>query len=309
MKHVNVCVVGYGAIGSLHFDSFMREKDVSISVVETDKTKCNLLAERGVVVHASIDEALHHDYDLFDVCVPTHVHRPVVERLLMETKAEVLCEKPLAMDGREAKEIVDLPGAKQRLACALVEHFHEPFQAMKLWTASNAPPFAMTFSRRTKKPTDAPWFNKPELGGDLVLDLAIHDIDLALWFTEMKVVDVSKHKVAGDVESFMLTFQDASTAHIYAGWDLPFENELGIENHVLISSESGAVSYDSNQELLATDANTKTVISRFPTAYYSEITAALDFVRTGKNKFPALSKVKEGLAVFDAIVKSRDHEI
>jgi predicted dehydrogenase len=237
------------------------------------------------------------------------VHASTIQTILEKTRAYILCEKPLTLDVPQIDMLSKLPGAQTRISGAFVERFHEPFVAMKSWADKQTAPFTMSFSRRTKQPTYAAWFHKPELGGDILLDLGIHDIDLASWFTGTPVISVSDHTYDDDThESFRLNYQDGSTADFYFGWDLPEDHKVGIENHVSIKSAAGELAYDSTAESLArTSPKKQAVRPRFPEAYYDELKAAISLAGgdTSNDRFPALNDMRAVMEIIQLAKQDR----
>ncbi|MEL6429673.1 MAG: Gfo/Idh/MocA family oxidoreductase [Planctomycetota bacterium] len=65
-----------------------------------------------------LDEDVVGSLDLVIVSTPVDLHAPMVRAVIERTSADVLCEKPFAMDGDEARELRDL--ARGRLA--LIDH-------------------------------------------------------------------------------------------------------------------------------------------------------------------------------------------
>lgn len=304
---MNVCLIGCGGIGSLHLEVY-QSLGCSVSVVETDPDKVTLLASKQVPVYASIDEVIVSHHDLYDVCLPTHHHAKAVEVLLKQTSSKILCEKPLTLTSVEAKQLYSTADATTRLLCAFVERFNHPFELIKQWTDSHPGPYELTLKRRTKKPRNAPWFGQPELGGDVVLDLGIHDIDLAIWLTNSTCTEILNHQAShDDHENFELLFADGSRSKHYSGWDLPQDHQFGIENYVSLRTGDDSITYNSDTETITTNHDDRTVTPRFPAAYYKEIEAALAFTADlNQRQFPSADTVVHGLDIFEKI-KARRH--
>jgi len=309
MNIINVCLVGAGSIGMVHADTYIKNPNIKLTVVETEITKIDLLSKMGITVLTDLKSATNEHFDLFDICLPTHLHMEAINGTLSNSDAYVMCEKPIVLNTQQMDVLTKLPGVKDRLLCAFVERFNDPFVQIKEWSDRQVSPIKMEFKRRTKKPLNSPWFSKPELGGDILLDLGIHDIDLSLWFTDSRPVSVSNHEFAdNNHESFDLTFQDGSLASFYLGWDLPENHAKGIENIVSVQSSTGSIRYLSESETLAGDID-RDVRPRFPLAYENEINEALLLASTGAKdisaKFPSLDQLKAGIKSFGMIAKDR----
>lgn len=89
-------MVGLGTIAQTHLAVLQRRSDVAVIGGVDPEPK----GHHPFPVHAGIDEALaqHDDLDLVVIATPTSSHIELVDRLLRETRAVVLSEKPLAVD-------------------------------------------------------------------------------------------------------------------------------------------------------------------------------------------------------------------
>ena len=115
------------------------------------------------------------------VAVPTERHREVAGACL-EAGLHVLVEKPIAVDLRESAELISIARQKQRiLRVGHVERCNAAFRAL---------------AERMQRPL---FIDAERLSGfkqrgadvDVVLDLMIHDLDLALALAKGEVSDVS----------------------------------------------------------------------------------------------------------------------
>src|SRR5262245_2892251 len=79
-----------------------------VAIAGSDADKARATAKSWDIPFATGDwrSALEHETDLVLVSTPVDLHRPMAVAAL-ETGAAVLCEKPFALDAREARELVE----------------------------------------------------------------------------------------------------------------------------------------------------------------------------------------------------------
>ena len=182
MKTLKIAVAGCGHMGSLHATKLAAMPDVSVTAVaDTDVARAHALAERvGARACADWRDAMK-GVDAIVVAVPPERHAEIGSACLAQG-LHVLVEKPIAASVEEAAALVDL-AARHRvvLQVAHIERFNPAFRSI---------------AARIDRPL---FVNAERLAGfqprakdvDVVLDLMIHDIDLALTLVGREVVNVS----------------------------------------------------------------------------------------------------------------------
>ncbi len=150
-------------------------------------------------------DALHHEIAL--ACIARGVH--------------ILVEKPIATTVEEGRDIV---AAAHRAGVTLmvghVERFNPAVQAIKQ-AISGEDILSIAITRVGPFP--------PRMSNvGVVIDLAVHDIDLIRWFTESDIVEVQPQlssAVAEREDIALLQFRTASgvLAHINTNWLTPFK--------------------------------------------------------------------------------------
>ncbi|HZC15791.1 MAG TPA: Gfo/Idh/MocA family oxidoreductase [Caulobacteraceae bacterium] len=163
-------VVGAGVFGGYHAHKYVALADVELAAVfDPDMERAKVLArELGV---AAVDDlaALLALSDVVSIASPATVH---AEQALAALRAgrSVYVEKPLATSLEDADRLIAAARGGPVLACGHLERVR--FAAMGLLDVPE-PPAAMFAVRK------GPWSSRnPDVS--CVLDLMIHDIDLAL---------------------------------------------------------------------------------------------------------------------------------
>ena len=168
---MKVAVIGAGHMGRYHAQKFARLPGVELAVVDPDPARAQISDYRKVL--GSVQAAV--------VAVPTTLHHEVV-RAFLDQGVHVLVEKPLAATLEQADELVRLAKKKQLvLQVGHVQRYSNAFQAL---------------AARVTKPL---YIDAERLAGfkqrgaevDVILDLMIHDLDLALSLARAEVKEVS----------------------------------------------------------------------------------------------------------------------
>ena len=132
IEAVRICMVGYGRMARAHSRCLSTIPDVVLdTVVGRDPQGTEALAREFGYIHASCDLELamqRADLDTVIVCTPNDQHAEQTEMALRAGK-HLLCEIPLAMSLREAKE---LAGIAEREDLRLMVCHTERFEAGRM---------------------------------------------------------------------------------------------------------------------------------------------------------------------------------
>src|SRR5919199_3222000 len=110
MQKINVGVVGTGFIGPAHIEALRRLPNTNVAALcevtpELARQKADQL---GIERSYTFDELLKQDdIQVVHICTPNFLHYEQSKAALLAGK-HVVCEKPLAKDLHEAKELVEL---------------------------------------------------------------------------------------------------------------------------------------------------------------------------------------------------------
>jgi len=116
-KKLNVGLIGYGFMGRTHSNAYCKVNNFfDLPYVPVRKVICGLeekeakaFAEQwGYESHTTDWKSVvsADDIDLVDICVPNNVHAEIAIAAA-EAGKTIICEKPLALDGVQAKTMVD----------------------------------------------------------------------------------------------------------------------------------------------------------------------------------------------------------
>ena len=219
---LRVGVIGAGVMGSNHARVLAGLPGVSlVGVVDPSPAHLARTAElancRGF---ETLDQLIAEGVDAVTIAAPTHLHHEVALACIARN-IHVLVEKPIASTVAEGREIV---AAAQQAGVTLmvghVERFNPAVAAVKQAIAGEDI-LSIAITRVGPFP--------PRMSNvGVVIDLAVHDIDLIRWFTESDIVEVQPQlssAVAEREDIALLQFRTASgvLAHINTNWLTPFK--------------------------------------------------------------------------------------
>ncbi len=221
-RPLRVGVVGVGVMGANHARVFATLPGVELVGVADPSAQQRELVTRilGVPAVNHVDELLGPGLDAVTIAAPTHLHHDIALKCLARG-IHVLVEKPIASNVEEGREII---AAARRADAVLmvghVERFNPAVQAIKE-AIEGEDILSIAITRVGPFP--------PRMSNvGVVIDLAVHDIDLIRWFTDSEIIEVQPQlssAVAEREDIALLQFRTASgvLAHINTNWLTPFK--------------------------------------------------------------------------------------
>ena len=100
---MNVCIVGYGAIGPVHAKALSYVKNATLyAICDIDKKRADKgAAEYNAKAIYSFDECINDEkIESVHICTPHFLHFEMIKKALDAGK-RVVCEKPLVMTKKE----------------------------------------------------------------------------------------------------------------------------------------------------------------------------------------------------------------
>ena len=196
---LNVAIVGLGGMGTVHYMNYKHIDGVKVVgfVGRSDKSK-EKAEDLGLPIYKTISEICkNEEVDIVDICTPTYLHPDHVKEGL-ENNKNVICEKPLALNSKDAKELFALAKTKGlHLYVAQVVQFTRQTEILREIVEDQrfGKPLDAIFERLSEKPNwgSDSWMFDKEKAGLIPFDLHIHDLDMIVsLFNKPNKVNVQK---------------------------------------------------------------------------------------------------------------------
>lgn len=271
---VRVGIIGTGGIAGLHVKGYKLCKDVElvacadISVQRAKDFASTHGFERAYDNYKKMLE--NEELDAISICTPNYAHcEPTV--LALKAGINVLCEKPIAMNAKEAEKMV-VAASQSKAQLSIGHHMRFAPYAQYLKKMLDRGELGHIYFarsqwlRRRGIPGWGQFHIKEKSGGGPLIDIGVHVLDLTMWLMGSptpKSVSGSTYTKLGnkpeyfnawpnnfkhkdyDVEDFacaMVKFTNEATLILEASWaaHLP---ELETLPQMLLGDKGGAVLY------------------------------------------------------------------
>ena len=261
---MKIAVLGLGFMGSTHLKALKSVPEATLAAILSNDERARDGDLSGVQGNFS-GPGDHFDFsnvrkyrdaaeliadpeiDAVDICLPTFLHAPVALQALLAGK-HVLVEKPMALTGNDADELVRVAHRRNRvLMSAQVLRFFPQYQALRDTLPTLGATRQAIFRRRCAAPAWSKWLHNKAKSGGGVFDLLIHDIDMALWLFGMPLrisATGSEDLARGiDILTAMLFYPKGMTVTITGGWHHPKSYPFSMEYTVV--ADGGTIEYSS----------------------------------------------------------------
>ncbi len=247
---MKVLLIGAGTMGTVHAHSYANINAAElVGIADFRKEKVDELA-RGVRTQAfaSFEEAIEQvgEVDVIDICLPTYLHKEFVEKAASYAE-NIICEKPLARNTAEAREIIDFCETNgKRLFVGHVVRFFPEYTRIKELVESGkvGKPGVVRTTRGGAFPVGwENWYADFEKSGGLLLDLLLHDFDyLRGCYGEVERVFAKKLPLADQRDYALVTlrFTNGVIAHLEGTWA-----HQGFSSSIEVAGDQGIIDYNS----------------------------------------------------------------
>lgn len=241
---LKVGVVGMGFMGELHAKIYKSLKDVQlVGVVEVDKSRHKELESQfHIKVYDRIEDLLPH-VDAVSVCTPDHLHKEAILKAF-RSRVKVLVEKPLSTTLQDSQEILDhrpdssflMVGHILRFDPRII-HCKEVLDSGKLgriWNFKIWRHNSLESGFKIGNRTSVTWY------------LGIHDIELMLYLTNLKIKKVSAvgqkwYTPNWDYVHAHLHLEEGVFATMENSWIMPVQRSSGLDAGIKIICEKGMI--------------------------------------------------------------------
>jgi inositol 2-dehydrogenase len=309
---LRVGLIGVGRMGRVYARDIASRvpRATLVAVADTDAAAAEEVAGQWDVPRFYPEpEALLSDKDVDAVVIvsPTDTHRPL-SIASMQHRKPTFCEKPPALSLAETAEIeAEVTKSGVFFQMGFMRRFDAGYAAARRQVREGVigTPVVFKSSSRDPKRTTLEYAD-PRKSGGMILDMGIHDFDIARWFMgEVETVSTiggtlayPELKTVGDIDNAIvsLTFADGrlgvvdlSRNGIY-GYDISTEL-LGTEGTLRIGYLRETPVYVMKPNSVAHDT-VPYFMERFAGAYTAQLVDFVDNVLDGK---PAPITIKDGM--------------
>jgi len=201
MRKIGAGIVGAGFIGPAHVEALRRLPGVEVlALAGADAASARSKAERlgiGLSFGDYRELLAREEIEVVHVCTPNHLHYRMT-RDALEAGKHIVCEKPLAVEAREARELVELASARRRVNAV---HFNVRYYPLmrQLKRMVEKGEMGRIFSIHGSYlqdwlfyETDYNWRLEPKLSGPsrAIADIGSHWMDLVEYVSGVRVVEV-----------------------------------------------------------------------------------------------------------------------
>ncbi|MBR2406336.1 MAG: Gfo/Idh/MocA family oxidoreductase [Clostridia bacterium] len=269
---LRVGIVGCGNIFTMHATSCDHLPNATLVGV------CDIKKDRADAAAAKYGVQAYYDYkelitpekvDVVHLCVPHYLH-PIISRYALEHGVNVLCEKPMSIDYADGEANVKLADEKGLIYGIIFQcryndasrFVKEQLESGRLGRIISAR-CTLTWYRPDSYYALSDWKGTwDKEGGGVIIDQAIHSLDLANWFIDDEPVEIQAHLAnrghsiveVDDTGEGFIRYKNGATLSFWAmnnyGCDDPIEIRLFCENgKVVMSYDDAVITFNDGTEL------------------------------------------------------------
>ena len=310
---LRVGIIGCGNIFTMHAtscDHLENAQMVAVCDIKPDRADA-AAAKYGVKAYYDYKEMIENEeLDIVHVCIPHYLH-PVVSKYALEHGINVLCEKPMSIKYEDALTNVRIAEEKGLKYGIIFQCRYNDTSRLIKENIENGKLGRVLAARTTLtwcKPDDyyvlSDWKGTwDKEGGGVIIDQAIHSIDLANWFIDDEPVEVQAHLAnrghsimeVDDTGEGFVKYKNGATLAFWAmnnyACDDPIEIRLFCENGKAI------MSYDDAQIMF--NDGTVLSVSQQPDGIYYE----------GGKEYWGFRHIRQIADFYDAVENNREPQI
>lgn len=284
------------------------------AIMDVDAARAQEIADRcgGAQIYTEAQKLIDApDVDAVVIAAPNRFHAELTKACIAAGKP-VLCEKPLATTGDEAREVIEaeVSGGKRLVQVGLMRQFDPAHVAVKRVSDSGAQGKALVF----RSVHINPFGDEIHSLGDVITGSVIHDIHSARWMMGDEVVRVHTSYIPFSADHphsaryVMVQLQFANGA--LGGLECNAQAGYGYEITVSITGETGVVESSPLQSPVVRHSNAsgqwveENWLQRFSAAYINEVQAWVQSILEGKASGPSAWDGYISILVADACIDS-----
>jgi predicted dehydrogenase len=321
-----VALLGAGYMAGVHAGAWAAASARVAWVCSPSTRGRDLAAGIGARWTSSLEEALADpEVTMVDICTPTSTHPSLIDAGMGGGK-HVLVEKPIALDGvglARVREAYRRRSAGQILMVAHVLQFFGGYDRIIRSVDDGAigAPGSLVATRFSEIPSWSTWITDESVSGGPLVDLLIHDFDVA---NRLLGQPVGVHaRAARGCYAVSVAYQSRSTALVTGGSALPtgtpFSSSIQITGtHGILSHRFVATSADAASQRLEVDWFTASGHERLAVSgedpHLRQIRYFLSCVESGREPVigsveSAASALRVSLAAARSLASGREEDL
>lgn len=324
---LSIGLIGAGRMGQTLAENLVRRVPAArlTAIADLNEAQAQAVAARlGVPAAYGDYRALLDRPDITAVLVvtPTNTHVEVIRAAAAAGK-HIFCEKPLALTVAGCDEaIAAVTAAGVMLYVGFMRRFDAAYRAAKAQIEAGVigQPILFKAVGRDAGPTSVEYARRENSGG-LIMDMGIHDFDLARWLMDSEVVRVHSEgaclaypqlRAAGDIDNAVVNLRfandavgnvDVSRSGVY-GYDIRAE-VVGTDGALFIGRLQQTALLTLTREGIRHDA-VMHFRERFGEAYVAELVDFVDCVRHDRPPTIGGADARAATAIAVAATRSLD---
>lgn len=202
---VNICLIGTGRAGMIHGRNMAGKIKNAQLIALCDPMEENLQKAQSELavkyVYRNYRDALANDeIDAVVIVTPTAYHKEIAIAAA-QAKKHILCEKPLAMDEQECKEIIAAAKTNNvKLQVGFMRRFDANFQEAKKAVDEGAIGDVTLIKSLTHGPSQPKeWMYDISISSGPIGEVNSHDLDTLRWFANDEVASI--YAIGGNFRS------------------------------------------------------------------------------------------------------------
>ena len=221
---IKFAILGMGRIGKVHADTIQANSNAELAAIHDPiNNEINRLQKRYSCQQMSLDDITNNDQIKgILICTPTDTHVDLIKRFLY-TKKAVFCEKPLDLNLRKVKKLVQLVNeSKSQVMLGFNRRFDPHFAKLKAHLTKKEIGVIEQITITSRDP-NPPTIEYIKQSGGIFKDMAIHDLDMAVFLADEKIHSITalgsnfvskKIEQAGDYDTATILMRTISGKQI-----------------------------------------------------------------------------------------------
>jgi UDP-N-acetyl-2-amino-2-deoxyglucuronate dehydrogenase len=186
---INFAIVGMGHIANKHIEAIQNAESANlVAICDTNPNRLELDLP-NVNKYTDLQQMLveNEEIDVVNICIPSGLHARLT-KIVAEKKRHIIVEKPMSLKLEDAEDMIKIANEHGvKLAVVHPNRFRPAIQKLKTeldkgsfgkLSHANA---TVRWNRGQSYFDQAPWRGTKEFDGGVLMNQAIHDLDLLLW--------------------------------------------------------------------------------------------------------------------------------